>query len=76
VYTRIHFKNGNLETKREILKTTGTKFVLRDKILYLSPKKVAGTNRKRVSKIRGRFQATGIVKKVATSTQKQAFRLA
>ena len=38
-YARIHFKNGSLATKREILKTAGTKFILRDKILYLSHKK-------------------------------------
>jgi site-specific DNA recombinase len=37
VYSRIHFQNGDVRTKRDILRTLGQGLILRDNKLYIEP---------------------------------------
>ncbi len=39
VYARAHFKNGDVRTKRDILRTLGESLVLKDNKLYIEPQK-------------------------------------
>ncbi len=55
-YARIHFKKGSLDAKRDILRTVGTKFIMRDKILQLSHKKWLQTIEKDYPKLESGYK--------------------
>ena len=74
-YARVHFKNGDLETKKQILRTIGTEYTLRDKVLEIKPKEWLVPIKEGYPALEEKYYALELDKTPINKEQNKAFAL-
>ncbi len=72
-YARVHFKNGDLETKKQILRTIGTEYTLTDKVLKIKPKEWLVPIKENYPALEQEYYTLELDKTLVNTTQNEAF---